>query len=449
MRIGYRKILRDVWRSKGRTLLAVLSIFIGVFAIGMTSGMNDLLPAQLVGTYRQTNPAHVNISLSGIVTDDDLARLARVPGVSVIEGLRSLGARWQADPSATPRAVSIVVRSNYTQQKLNTVTLVSGAWPSDDGIAVEKTSAALMHASVNGSLMLLIGNHEREFKVIGVIEDLAMTPITFGGSPQVYISPKLAEDVFNASGYNHLGLQVPVFSEAAAQETMTALKAQLAKIGAPVFAYQVNPPNKHWAQDIVNGVSMIVTVMSILSLTIGLFLIVNTVNAIVAQQVPQIGVIKAVGGSTLQVLGLYISIVLLYAVLALLLAIPLGVLAANGVASMLVQLFNISPAPGLQLPTSAITQQLLIGLLVPLLAALWPIYTGVRVTVREAISNYGIDMSYGRGLLDRLLSRLRFLPRTVSLTIRNTFRRKGRVVLTELTLILAGIVFNMVASSGA
>ncbi len=61
MRIGFRKILRDLWRSKGRTLLAVLSIVIGVFAVGMISGMNDLLPARMMGSYRETNPAHIVI----------------------------------------------------------------------------------------------------------------------------------------------------------------------------------------------------------------------------------------------------------------------------------------------------------------------------------------------------------------------------------------------------
>jgi len=71
----------------------------------------------------------------------------------------------------------------------------------------------------------------------------------------------------------------------------------------------------------------------------------------------------------------------------------------------------------------------------------------VRITVREAISSYGISASYGKGLLDRILSRLRGLPRPAALTLRNTFRRKGRVVLTEITLILAGVVFVMVQSS--
>ena len=61
MRIGFRKILRDLWRSKGRTFLAVLSVFIGVFAVGTISGMNDLLPARMLTSYGATNPAHIAI----------------------------------------------------------------------------------------------------------------------------------------------------------------------------------------------------------------------------------------------------------------------------------------------------------------------------------------------------------------------------------------------------
>ncbi len=449
MRIGFRKILRDVWRSKGRTFLAVLSIFIGVFAIGVVSGMNDLLLARMIDSYRATHPAHVRITLSGSVSNDDVARLARLPGVAEIQGLRTLGARWQLNPETAPRNVSIVVRDSYTQQKLNTLKLLSGDWPGKDSIAVEHASAEVLHAAVGGSITLLIDKREREFKVSGLIEDLAANPIGFGGDPQIYISPQLAEDVFNARGYNRLRLQIPVYSEAAAQDTLIVLKAQLEKMGAPVFSFSLQAPDEHPMQDTVNGVTLIIGVMAVLALALGLFLIINTVNAVVAQQVPQIGVMKAIGGSTRQMLSLYLSGVLIYGLLALLLAVPLGILAASGISTMLLQLMLVPPAPGLQISTPAIIQQVLIGLGAPLLAALWPIYTGVCVTVREAISSYGIDTGFGRGRLDRLLSRLRFLPRTVSLTIRNTFRRKGRVALTQITLIMAGVVFSMVLSSAA
>jgi putative ABC transport system permease protein len=215
-----------------------------------------------------------------------------------------------------------------------------------------------------------------------------------------------------------------------------------------MFLSQVTDPNTHPAQDTINGITMILGVMAVPSLALGLFLI-NTVNAIVAQQVPQIGMMKAVGGTTRQMLQLYLSGVLVYGLLALLIAVPLGALAARGLTNSLLPLMAIPPDPIFRVSQSALTQQIMVGLLVPLLATLWPVFSGVRISVREAISNYGISASYGKGLLDRLLSRLNFLPRAASLTIRNTFRRKGRVVLTEITLILAGVVFVMVLSSAA
>jgi len=79
------------------------------------------------------------------------------------------------------------------------------------------------------------------------------------------------------------------------------------------------------------------------------------------------------------------------------------------------------------------------------LAGLWPILSGVRITVREAIADYGL-VEGGDGLIDRLLERVRGLPRPLLLSLRNTFRRKGRLVLTLVTLVLAGTIFMAVVS---
>src|SRR6185436_13249232 len=89
---------------------------------------------------------------------------------------------------------------------------------------------------------------------------------------------------------------------------------------------------------------------------------------------------------------------------------------------------------------SAYVQQVIVGLVVPLLAALWPIYNSVRVTVREAISDYGIggnakpkDKSVSKGAL--------FLPRPMRLSLRNAFRKRSRLILTLFTLVLGGAIF--------
>jgi putative ABC transport system permease protein len=68
------------------------------------------------------------------------------------------------------------------------------------------------------------------------------------------------------------------------------------------------------------------------------------------------------------------------------------------------------------------------------------------VSIRRAIGSYGIGAGFGRGWLDRLLEQVRYLPRPMVLSLRNTFRRKARVALTLITLVLGGAMFIVVMS---
>jgi putative ABC transport system permease protein len=81
-------------------------------------------------------------------------------------------------------------------------------------------------------------------------------------------------------------------------------------------------------------------------------------------------------------------------------------------------------------------------LLAPVLASLIPVISGARTTVREAISTYGLSTS--TGLIERLLSRARYISRLFLITISNTFRHKRRVVLLEIGLVLSGVMFMTV-----
>ncbi len=83
----------------------------------------------------------------------------------------------------------------------------------------------------------------------------------------------------------------------------------------------------------------------------------------------------------------------------------------------------------------------------PVLAALYPIISAVRVTAREAMSDYGMSgQKARRSRTDAILERVRGLPRPLLLSLRNTFRRKGRLVLTLTTLVMGGAIFIAVFS---
>jgi putative ABC transport system permease protein len=82
------------------------------------------------------------------------------------------------------------------------------------------------------------------------------------------------------------------------------------------------------------------------------------------------------------------------------------------------------------------------ALSVPLIAGYFPVRTGSRTTVRRAISEDGMGGAPAEvGRLARIGERVRFISRPIMLSIRNTFRRKGRLALTLFTLTMAGAVF--------
>ena len=110
-------------------------------------------------------------------------------------------------------------------------------------------------------------------------------------------------------------------------------------------------------------------------------------------------------------------------------------------------LFNFD-VTGAAFNWQVIALQVVVGVTVPLLAALYPTLHGARRTVREAISDYGLGAGNGFGAhrVDHLIEKIRGIPRPLLLSLRNTFRRKGRLALTLGTLITAGVVFIAVMS---
>jgi putative ABC transport system permease protein len=76
-----------------------------------------------------------------------------------------------------------------------------------------------------------------------------------------------------------------------------------------------------------------------------------------------------------------------------------------------------------------------------------PILSGTRISVYDAIYQYGVSRDKISGSVTRGISRLRNLSRPVLLAVRNTFRRKARLLFTLVTLTLAGAMFIAVFST--
>jgi putative ABC transport system permease protein len=185
-------------------------------------------------------------------------------------------------------------------------------------------------------------------------------------------------------------------------------------------------------------------VLGFLSMFLSGFLVVNTISAMLAQQVRQIGMMKAVGARAGQVLGVYLGLVTVYGILSLAVAVPAAAVGAYYFTQFTAGLLNldISSPP---LPFSTLILEIGVSVVVPVVAALYPVISATRTRVFVALNDYGMGQSdFGAGFVDRTITAVSgqgWLPRPLMLSLRNTFRRKGRLALTLATLALGGATF--------
>lgn len=450
----WAKVLRDLWSHKTRSLLVVLSIAVGVFAIGVIAGTRTLLDAQFTGTYLGTNPAHATLSAAGI--DDDLIEaVARMPevedaggrfGLSVTVAKPIPGERWQD--------LTLYARSSYADPRVNLLQPEAGAWPPPDGgIVFERNSLPLLNAQIGDTVQVDLGDGRiRALQVAGAVHDINLPPARFVDRLYGYVNWETLNDLGYARQFNELLITVAERPDDKRhiQAVSDLVQEKMEASGLLIGSVRVPDPGQSPVQDILDSLFLILGILGALALLLSGFLVVNTMAAILAQQVRQVGVMKAVGARTGQVVSLYLGMALLYGLAALVVAVPLGTLGAYRLASYAAGFLNFDVV-NQGIPPAVLALQVAVSTLLPVAAAAAPIALGARVTVLEAISSYGLGKGrFGKGPVDHLLvhlnRRLPFITRPLLISLRNTFRRKARLALTMVTLTLGGAIFIAVFS---
>lgn len=446
--VRWRKVLRDLGVARTRTVLVVLSIAVGVFAVGTIAGSEALLREGLREKYLASRPASALIAAAPF--GEDLVDAVReMRGIADAEGRRSLTVRLRIGPH-TYRELLLTAITDFENQRLDLVTPEAGAaWPPGRGeLLLERSSHTLADLPASGYVeVLTVDGAIHRLRVAGVSHEVGAAPAYYMGRLAGHITFETLADLGGGMLYDEL--RILVKDQAATRDEVTSIaetvRERLERAGTPVIFVLVPPPGEHPADDLLAGLFLILGFMGLLALVASGFLVVNTVTAIITQQTRQVGIMKAVGARSRQIAGLYLGMVLAYAVLSLGVALPLGALGAYGLAVFTATLVNFDIHEFFA-PPEVVALMVGVGLVVPLMAALVPVWQGVTVTVREAISSTGITDPFGRSRFDRLIGRLQRLPRPTLLSIRNTFRRKSRLLLTLSALTLGAAVFMAVFS---
>ncbi|MCK4726183.1 MAG: ABC transporter permease, partial [Anaerolineales bacterium] len=411
------KIFRDIWLHKGRTLQIVLIIGLSAGAIGMIMSTRSVFIPGMQAIWQSMNPAMINI-YTGYVSEDELYVLKNVADITQIEGKSSTYIEWRTSPEEDWRQAGFTARIDYDDQILNRLDLVNGQWPAEDNLAVGQDAEAFFGISPGETIYIKLNDREMQVSLVGTVYDQLVQPAFLGGMAQLYASRDLYEKFVGPTGYNQILLSAAVYDEKEAELLAARFQEKLEKQGYD-SGRLIQDPDKHLFQDQMDGIFMVLTVLGFFSLALGLLLVYNTVNVLIAQQVDQIGVMKAVGARTWQILRLYFITILVYGFLALAVALPMAIFGSNAIMTWLSTSLG-SESFSFEVSPPAIYLMVFLTLVAPVLASLVPIIAGARITVREAISTYGLTTK--PGLLERMLNKGRYISRLLLITISNTFR---------------------------
>lgn len=439
----WMKLLRDAQATQGRMLMMLLATGLGIFAVATILSAYTILTREMSANYLATNPASAALQLDR-VDDALLAQVRQRPEIAAAEARASVLARVKVGPDKW-LPLRLFVVPDFRAANIAKLSQEAGVWPPPDGsVLLEREALPLAGVKLGGSMPVKMADGaSRQLPVSGTVHDPGLAPAWQEQTVYAYATPATLRSLGESGDLNILNITVKdnALDVHAIEQKVGALALALKAQGHTVNAIRIPPPGRHPHQSQMTSVLKLFLIFSGLALLLGAILSATLIGGLLAAQVRQIGIMKTLGARSAQIAGVYAALVLLIGVLASCLALPIGILAGQGFAGLVARLLNLKLS-SVGVPVWAYASLLSMGILLPLCLASFPIWRAMRTTVRDAIDDCGVTrQSFGGRGLDYWLSQVRGLDATWMLALRNTFRRRGRLLLTLALLAVAGALF--------
>ncbi len=443
MTTPWRKVVRDFWQERTRSILVALAMAMGIAAFSAVLSTFAILDRELNNGYLATNPASATLRMDWV--DDDVLKVATsTRGVSIAEARRVVSGRIKAGP-AQWRTLMLFVVKDYSDIRVSTLVPESGAWPPGPReLLIERDAFQVAKASIGDTVTVRMPSGEFEtLRVAGRVHDVGQAQARMENIVYGYITLETLTLLGETPYLDQLKILVAedAFDKAHIADVVDELKKRLEESGRIVRSVEIPDPGKHPHADLMGMLLLAISSFGLLVLALSGVLVVNLLTALMASQVRQIGMMKAIGGTRGQIARIYLGQAFLLGVAAVVIALPIGVLGARALCLYLAVFLNFD-ITSFAVPIWVYALVSIIGLLTPLLAAAYPVAKGSSITVLAALSDYGVsDRGFGASRFDRALTSVGGLARPVLFAVRNSFRRRSRLALTVLTLSVAGLFF--------
>lgn len=447
------KLLRDLKTTRWRIVMMVVAIGLSLVAFSGMLYASNIVQSQESAGYAGTNPASARITLGEGIAIEQIDALLDIvhaePGVIDVRMRSVLASQMQkigAELSSSRLQLFVAARDDPMQ--IATFEIEEGAWPPPAyGILMERSTVRSLNLKL-GDKILIAGREGRlvQFTVTGVVHDASLAPGRYGyvstdALPLLGRPPTLDQLAMTVAG------QPDRMVPGRDRDAIVTIALQVAERlrqtqGIEIEQVAVPPPYEHPHHGVSNSLLMGLLAFGGLSMVLSAVLIATMFNGLLIQQIPQIGILKAIGARSGRIFQLYLIMILLVSVVATVIAFVPGILLGRALAqNILTGALNMD-VTSLSIAWWNYAVVIILGVVLPLLMGLAPLVSASRRTVRQALDDHGVDRQSVRATsLYAWLGRLQGVDRMLLMSFRNLFRRRGRLLLSVGLLATAGTIF--------
>jgi putative ABC transport system permease protein len=394
-----RFALRGIQGRKLRTALTAIAIVLGVAMVCgtyvLTDSISQAFNAIFASTYQNTdavvtgrraftgsdngnavNPSFDESLLPKVKALPDVAAaLGGVQGDAHLIGENGKAIVFGGAPN-------IGFSVDPSQPQFNSLSLVEGSWPGPNELVVDQSTAGKKDLQVGQTIGVQSRGPVVKFRISGIARYGAVSSI--GGATLAGFDLHTAQSLFDKVGQLDQ-IRIAAKSGVSTQQLVAEISKILPK------DTQVKTGTAQATSDASDTTSFLSVLQKVLlgfglvALFVGAFVIANSLSITIAQRTREFATLRTIGASRGQVLTSVIIEALVIGVLASFIGLVLGL----GLAKGLFKLFDAAgltlPNNGLTLETRTVVVSLALGILITLLASVYPALRATMVPPIAAV----------------------------------------------------------------
>jgi putative ABC transport system permease protein len=279
---------------------------------------------------------------------------------------------------------------------LSSITLVEGRGPrAPNEIVIDKKSADDAGYKVGDTVPVITQVGRADYKLTGIVKFGSSNSLL--GATIVAFTPTEASRVLATPGTFDA---IDVKAKAGVSQDEVVRNIREALHGQPntenvevISGTKITQESQSNLQKNLSFFNTFLLVFAVVSLLVGSFIIFNTFSIIVAQRGRELALLRAIGAAQRQVLGSVLFEAVMVGLVASAVGFVGGVFLAGGLKALLGALGIDIPAGGIVVPATAVIWSFVTGMVVTIVAAIFPALRASRIPPIAAMRDVAVDRS--------------------------------------------------------